>query len=227
MDINNTLPSLISNLYQENKDLGENLTTEQSSSSDSVTQTLSRSNDSDSLTLSIRSQKLSAISKEFFNGPIASDNVAALSQSLYENGFISGSDLQSLGTEQAEQSTIAQSKHFINSFMFEASKQGDEKTLSILEPIASAIENMDSASTDLQRQTELVALDNANQVLAHLQEINADPSLIEEFENVVDVLSTLDTLRQNDQVNQGVSEYEAIQNEYDSLFNSDNEEATT
>lgn len=227
MDINNTLPSLISNLYQENKDLGENLTTEQSSNSDSVTQALSRSNDSDSLTLSIRSQKLSAISKEFFNGPIASDNVAALSQSLYENGFISGSDLQSLGTEQAEQSTIAQSKHFINSFMFEASKQGDEKTLSILEPIASAIENMDSASTDLQRQTELVALDNANQVLAHLQEINADPSLIEEFENVVDVLSTLDTLRQNDQVNQGVSEYEAIQNEYDSLFNSDNEEATT
>jgi hypothetical protein len=218
MDINSPLPSLISNLYQENKNLGSDLATEQAGDADSTTVRISSAVSSDSLSLSIRSQKLSAISKEFFNGPIASNNVAALSQSLYENGFINNNDLQSLGGEQAEQSTIAQSKHFINSFMFEASKQGDEKTISMLEPIALAIDNMDSASTSSQRQNEVVALDNANQVLAHLKEIGADTSLISEFENVVDVLSTLDTLRQNDQVNQGVAEYEAIQNEYGDLF---------
>jgi hypothetical protein len=218
MDINSPLPSLISNLYQENKNLGSDLATEQAGDADSTTVRTSSAVSSDSLSLSIRSQKLSAISKEFFNGPIASNNVAALSQSLYENGFINNNDLQSLGGEQAEQSTIAQSKHFINSFMFEASKQGDEKTISMLEPIALAIDNMDSASTSSQRQNEVVALDNANQVLAHLKEIGADTSLISEFENVVDVLSTLDTLRQNDQVNQGVAEYEAIQNEYGDLF---------
>jgi hypothetical protein len=218
MDINSPLPSLISNLYQENKNLGSDLATEQAGDADSTTVRTSSTVSSDSLSLSIRSQKLSAISKEFFNGPIASNNVAALSQSLYENGFINNNDLQSLGGEQAEQSTIAQSKHFINSFMFEASKQGDEKTISMLEPIALAIDNMDSASTSSQRQNEVVALDNANQVLAHLKEIGADTSLISEFENVVDVLSTLDTLRQNDQVNQGVAEYEAIQNEYGDLF---------
>jgi hemoglobin-like flavoprotein len=218
MEINRPLPSLISNLYQENKNLGSTLSTQSDKDLAPSTSNPSQQAGSSELSLSIRSQKLSAISKEFFNGPIASENIAALSQSLYENGFINNQELQAMGAETPEQTTITQSKHFISSFMFEASKQGDEATLSMLEPIAQAINNMDVASTSKQRQIEVVALDNAKQMLAHLNEVGADEALIKAFENVVDVLSTLDTLRQSDQLKQGIAEYETIQNEYDDLF---------
>jgi hemoglobin-like flavoprotein len=218
MEINRPLPSLISNLYQENKNLGSTLSTQSDNDLAPNTSNPSQQAGSSELSLSIRSQKLSAISKEFFNGPIASENIAALSQSLYENGFINNQELQAMGAETPEQTTITQSKHFISSFMFEASKQGDEATLSMLEPIAQAINNMDAASTSKQRQIEVVALDNAKQMLSHLNEVGADEALIKEFENVVDVLSTLDTLRQSDRLKQGVAEYETIQNEYDDLF---------
>ncbi len=218
MEINRPLPSLISNLYQENKNLGSTISTQSDNDLTPSTSNPSQQAGSSELSLSIRSQKLSAISKEFFNGPIASENIAALSQSLYENGFINNQELQAMGAETPEQTTITQSKHFISSFMFEASKQGDEATLSMLEPIAQAINNMDAASTSKQRQIEVVALDNAKQMLSHLNEVGADEALIKEFENVVDVLSTLDTLRQSDQLKQGVAEYETIQNEYDDLF---------
>ena len=218
MEINTPLPSLISRLYQDNNNLGTSLNTAAIPDSDNE---LSESVQSTSreLSLSIRSQKLSAISKEFFNGPIASKNMAALSQSLYENGFISSSELQAIDNTKTEQSTITQSKHFINSFMFEASKQGDSQTLSMLEPIAQAIDNMDAVGNSTQRQIEVTALDNANQILEHLKTLNSDEALITEFENVVDVLSTLDTIRQNDQAKQGIAEYESMQNEYESLFN--------
>ena len=218
MEISTPLPSLISRLYQDNNNLGTSLNTSATPDSDND---LSESVQSTSreLSLSIRSQKLSAISKEFFNGPIASKNMAALSQSLYENGFISNSELQAIDNTKTEQSTITQSKHFINSFMFEASKQGDSQTLSMLEPIAQAIDNMDAVGGSRQRQTEVTALDNANQILEHLKTLKSDEALITEFENVVDVLSTLDTVRQNDQTKQGIAEYESMQNEYESLFN--------
>jgi hypothetical protein len=214
MEISTPLPSLISRLYQDNNNLGTSLNTSATQDSDND---LSESVQSTSreLSLSIRSQKLSAISKEFFNGPIASKNMAALSQSLYENGFISNSELQAIDNTKTEQSTITQSKHFINSFMFEASKQGDSQTLSMLEPIAQAIENMDAVGGSRQRQTEVTALDNANQILEHLKTLKSDEALITEFENVVDVLSTLDTVRQNDQTKQGIAEYESMQNEYE------------
>ncbi|MGR6872502.1 hypothetical protein ACU6U9_09370 [Pseudomonas sp. HK3] len=212
MDVNTPLPSLISSLYKDNKDLGKNVAATSTQSPDVAVQKDNQSNGRE-LSLSIRSQKLSAISKEFFNGPIASKNIAALSQSLYENGFINNTDLNNLDNTKKEQSTITQSKHFINSFMFEASKQGDNETLNMLEPIAKAIDNMDAASTSSQRQNEVVALDNANQILAHLKDINSDDALIKEFENVVDVLSTLDTLRQNDQATQAAAQYETIQND--------------
>ncbi|MFY0642012.1 MAG: hypothetical protein JXR16_13255 [Bermanella sp.] len=217
MEINTPLPSLISRLYQDNNNLGTSLNTAATPDSDTD---LSESVQSTSreLSLSIRSQKLSAISKEFFNGPIASKNMAALSQSLYENGFISSSELQAIDNTKTEQSTITQSKHFINSFMFEASKQGDSQTLSMLEPIAQAIDNMDAVGSNRQRQTEITAQDNANQILEHLKTLNSDEALITEFENVVDVLSTLDTVRQNDLTKQGIAEYESMQNEYESLF---------
>lgn len=214
MEISTPLPSLISRLYQDNNNLGTSLNTSATPDSDND---LSESVQSTSreLSLSIRSQKLSAISKEFFNGPIASKNMAALSQSLYENGFISNSELQAIDNTKTEQSTITQSKHFINSFMFEASKQGDSQTLSMLEPIAQAIDNMDAVGGSRQRQTEVTALDNANQILEHLKTLKSDEALITEFENVVDVLSTLDTVRQNDQTKQGIAEYESMQNEYE------------
>lgn len=214
MEISTPLPSLISRLYQDNNNLGTSLNTSATQDSDND---LSESVQSTSreLSLSIRSQKLSAISKEFFNGPIASKNMAALSQSLYENGFISNSELQAIDNTKTEQSTITQSKHFINSFMFEASKQGDSQTLSMLEPIAQAIDNMDAVGGSRQRQTEVTALDNANQILEHLKTLKSDEALITEFENVVDVLSTLDTVRQNDQTKQGIAEYESMQNEYE------------
>lgn len=219
MEINKPLPSLISRLYQDNKDMGASLTSSQSDTVDNNSpQEIQVSRRE--LNLTMRSQKLSAISKEFFNGPIASTNMAALSQSLYENGFLSSNELEALDNTKTEQSTITQSKHFINSFMFEASKQGDSQTLSMLEPIAQAIDNMDAAGNSKQRQTEVIALDNATQILAYLKNLNSDEALIKEFENVVDVLSTLDTLRQNDQVKQGVAEYEAIQSDYASLLDS-------
>lgn len=219
MEITKPLPSLISRLYQDHKDIGASLASSQPDTVDNNSQPAIQPS-SRELNLTMRSQKLSAISKEFFNGPIASNNMAALSQSLYENGFLSSTELQALDNTKTEQSTITQSKHFINSFMFEASKQGDSQTLSMLEPIAQAIDNMDAVASNRQRQTEVIALDNANQILAHLKDLNSDEALIKEFENVVDVLSTLDTLRQNDQAKQGVAEYEAIQNDYASLFDS-------
>lgn len=214
MEISTPLPSLISRLYQDNNNLGTSLNTSATQDSDND-QSESVQSTSRELSLSIRSQKLSAISKEFFNGPIASKNMAALSQSLYENGFISNSELQAIDNTKTEQSTITQSKHFINSFMFEASKQGDSQTLSMLEPIAQAIDNMDAVGGSRQRQTEVTALDNANQILEHLKTLKSDEALITEFENVVDVLSTLDTVRQNDQTKQGIAEYESMQNEYE------------
>ncbi|MFT5594432.1 MAG: hemoglobin-like flavoprotein [Oceanicoccus sp.] len=219
MEITKPLPSLISRLYQDHKDIGASLASSQPDTVDNNSQPAIQPS-SRELNLTMRSQKLSAISKEFFNGPIASNNMAALSQSLYENGFLSSTELHALDNTQTEQSTITQSKHFINSFMFEASKQGDSQTLSMLEPIAQAIDNMDAVASNRQRQTEVIALDNANQILAHLKDLNSDEALIKEFENVVDVLSTLDTLRQNDQAKQGVAEYEAIQSDYASLFDS-------
>ena len=214
MEISTPLPSLISRLYQDNNNLGTSLNTSATPDSDNDLRESVQST-SRELSLSIRSQKLSAISKEFFNGPIASKNMAALSQSLYENGFISNSELQAIDNTKTEQSTITQSKHFINSFMFEASKQGDSQTLSMLEPIAQAIDNMDAVGGSRQRQTEVTALDNANQILEHLKTLKSDEALITEFENVVDVLSTLDTVRQNDQTKQGIAEYESMQNEYE------------
>ena len=217
MEINNPLPSLISRLYQDNNNLGASLSTNQADESDNNINPSVQSS-SRELSLSIRSQKLSAISKEFFNGPIASKNIAALSQSLYENGFINTHELQAIDNTNTEQSTITQSKHFINSFMFEASKQGDSQTMSMLEPIVTAIDNMDSSASSAQRQNEMTALDNATQILEKLKGLNSDDALIAEFENVVDVLSTLDSVRKNDQAKQGIAEYEAIQSDYAELF---------
>lgn len=217
MEINNPLPSLISRLYQDNNNLGTSFkasaTSEFDNGSSKNVQTTGRE-----LSLSIRSQKLSAISKEFFNGPIASKNMAALSQSLYENGFISNSELQAIDNTNTQQSTITQSKHFINSFVFEASRQGDDQTVTLLEPIAKAIENMDTQVSTGQRQNEITALDNATQILEKLKSLNSDDAIITEFENVVDVLTTLDTVRKSDQAKLGIAEYEAIQNDYAELF---------
>lgn len=216
MEINRPLPSLINRLYQDNNNLGRDLSTPDNNSPEP--KSIASSTDTKELSLSIRSQKLNDISKAFFNGPIASKDIAALSQSLYENGFINNQELSAMGKDTTEQSSITQSKHFISSFMFEASKQGDTQTLAMLDPIEQALTNMDAAATQKQRQTEVVALDNAEQLLTYLQDRGADEGLIKAFEEVVDVLSTLDTLRKNDQINQGVSEYESIQSEYDSLF---------
>lgn len=218
MEINNPLPSLISSLYQENKDLGKGFEASKTSDSDSLLSNRSASRSSQELSLSVRSQKLSAISKEFFNGPIASKNIAALSQSLYENGFINGKDLQTLGGDQPKQNSITESQHFVNSFMLEASEQGDTQTLAMLTPIAAAISNMDAPSSQSQRQTEIIALDNAKQVLNHLKELDTDDALIKEFENVVEVLTTLDSLRKNDANQPGTAKYNEVQNNYDDLF---------
>lgn len=225
MDINNPLPSLISRLYQDNNNLGASLNTTATLDPDSQSDNTSNKSvqSSRELSLSLRSQKLSAISKEFFNGPIASKNIAALSQSLYESGFINNTQLQAIDNSKTEQSTITQSKHFINSFMFEASKQGDSQTVNLLEPIAEAIENMDSNTSSRQRQTEITALDNATQILEKLKTLNSDDAIISEFENVVEVLTTLDTVRKSDQAKLGIAEYEAIQSNYADLFENPSE----
>jgi len=218
--MSNSIPSLINALYQRNNEQGNRLNNRLMSftqTDDNRQPNPFNVNDSD-VSLSLKAQKLSAISKEFFNGTIASNQIEALTQSLYENGFLSGDDLQSLGQTETNQSTITQSRNFVNSFLFTAANKGDDDTVSMLEPIASALANMDSGATNNQRQIEIIALDNANQILSKFTELGADDALISQFENVVDVLQTLDTLRQSDQINQGIAEYETIQNEYDALF---------
>ncbi|NVK38018.1 MAG: hypothetical protein HWE18_08845 [Gammaproteobacteria bacterium] len=216
MDINSPLPSLISSLYQNNASLSESQASE-----DATNAYIPSTRDDSKVTLSLRSQKLSAISKEFFNGPIASENIAALTQSLYENGFLNGTDLQSLGGQYTEQNNITKAKHTLSSFTLEASKHGDENTVSILNTITSALDNMDQPSTQQLRQTEIIALDFAQQFLANLQQIPADEALIKDFENVVDVLSTLDTLRQNDQLEDGSQTYQSIEEQFNQLFEGD------
>ncbi len=195
MDVNATLPSLINAVY------GKGSASDEVSSAESHAFSSNKAYERrDSVTLSWKSQKLSAISKEFFNGPIASNNIAALTQSLYENGFLSGTDLQTMGGEYAEQDSITKAKHTLNSFALQASKKGDDNSVSLLSTIASAIDNMDLPSTQELRQIEIIAVDYAQQFLAKLQQVPANDTLIAEFENVVDVVSTLDTLRQSDQL---------------------------
>ena len=52
---------------------------------------------SDKVSLSYRAEKLSKISTEFFGGTIQSSQIPALTQSLYENGFLNDSEYRDLG----------------------------------------------------------------------------------------------------------------------------------
>ena len=88
---------------------------------------------SDSVSLSYKGAKLSMISSEFFSGTIKSTDIPALTERLFQDGFINESELRALGGVKPDESTsqIKQSINFLNTvIMNEGMNKGMNKGMS-------------------------------------------------------------------------------------------------
>ncbi len=170
---------------------------------------------SDRVSISYRANKLQEIGQKYFSGNINSSDIGALTQSLYEGGFLSEDEFMSLGGEVQQVSITSQATNFLNAYMGSGANLSKEDSEQIVQTI-NVIETMNGSPTDEQRLKEQQALEFITRFSQELVSNNGDNdsenTLKEGFTMVLSVLSSLQKIRSGQVDVAAVSNYQDIQN---------------
>ena len=216
MDINNQAPSYQGLLNMLN---GKPANDGTSTSQQRIVDSLPYSSSSDSVSLSYKGAKLGMISAEYFSGTVKSSDIPALTERLYQDGFINESEYRSLGGVKADESTsqIAQTVHFLNDFIMGEAVDGDSEGAKSLMTAVDVLQRMDEASTVDSRRKETEAYEFVSGYTEILKETHAPADLVKGFEQVLKVFEALDTVRKNELQTGALASYASVQetfNEY-------------
>jgi hypothetical protein len=215
MDINNQAQSYQGLLNMLNGKAASDATdTSQQSIVDSLSQS---SNSSDSVSLSYKGAKLGMISAEYFSGTVQSADIPALTERLFQDGFINESEYRSLGGVAADESTsqIAQSVNFLNDFIMGEAVDGDGEGAKSLMLAVDALQKIDESSTVESSRKESEAYEFVSSYTELLEETQAPADLISSFEKVLKVFEALDTVRKNELKTGALASYASVQETYD------------
>jgi len=176
---------------------------------------------SDSVSLSYKGAKLGMISAEYFSGTVKSTDIPALTERLYQDGFINETEYRALGGIKADESTsqIAQSVNFLNNFIMDEAIDGDSEGAKSLMFAVDALQRMDEASTADSRRKETEAYEYVSGYTELLKETQAPADLIKSFEQVLQVFEALDTVRKNELQTGALASYASVQETFDGYQN--------
>jgi hypothetical protein len=214
MDINNQASSYQGLLNMLNgKPAGDSAISSQQRIVDSLPYSHSGSSASDTVSLSYKGAKLSMISAEYFSGTVKSSDIPALTERLYQDGFINEAEFRNLGGGKADKPTsqVAQSVHFLNDFIMSESVDGDSEGAKSLMLAVDVLQKMDEASTADSRRKETEAYEFVSGYTEILKETNAPADLVANFEQVLQVFEALDTVRKNEQKTGALASYASVQ----------------
>ncbi|MDK2776098.1 MAG: hypothetical protein KYX62_00340 [Pseudomonadota bacterium] len=177
----------------------------------------------DTVSISSKAERLSDIAAEFFDGDFTSDDIAELTERLYEEGLISASDYSALGNTASTASTtsaISEAVHFLNSFIVNESVDGDSEAAKALTAVVDVLNNIDNSATSFTQQQEEDAYELVAGYTELLEEAGAPDDLLAGFNNVKDVLAALQTVRSSEQQTGALASYASVQEAYDDLLQS-------
>lgn len=218
MDINNTntnYKDLITQLKQSNSNAKAaiNEPAERSQSA----RNLSRLADTDTVSVSYKAAKLQKISSEFFSGVIHSSQISALTERLYQDGFLTDSEFQNLGGQTQKVSAISQASSFVNQLIMQEGDSKDKDSLKQLIQVADVLANINVKATPELRQAEKEAYDFVSKLADSKQEDGADKSVLDGLKNVLDVLRVLDEIRKQEYSSGALTSYGSVQEAYDEI----------
>lgn len=222
MDINNSSSGYQNLLAMLGKQAASAVAAQNGDGNQSASSGTAASSDSnDKVSFSYRAEKLSRISAEFFSGTISSSQIPALTQRLYEDGFLSSGDLQALGGQTPKVSAIAEASNFLNRFILDEAVDGDSEAAKSLLNVVEVIGRMDESVTPARRRAEAEAYDFVANYTDLLKEAEAPADIIEGFDNVLNVLTALDKVRKNEQSTGALASYASVQEAYNDLYSDD------
>jgi len=216
MDINNQAQSyqgLLNMLNGKSAGADSSAVTSQQRIVDSLPYSSSSSGSTDNVSLSYKGAKLGMISAEYFSGTVKSTDIPALTERLYQDGFINESEYRSLGGVKADEATsqIAQSVHFLNDFIMNEAIDGDSEGAKSLMLAVDVLQRMDEASTADSRRKETEAYEFVSGYTEILKETSAPADLVDSFEQVLKVFEALDTVRKNELQTGALASYASVQ----------------
>ncbi|OUS41010.1 hypothetical protein A9R00_03115 [Oleispira antarctica] len=214
MDINNQAQSYQGLLNMLN---GKPANDSAATSQQRIVDSLPHSGSSDSVSLSYKGAKLGMISAEYFSGTVKSSDIPALTERLYQDGFINETEYRALGGIKADESTsqIAQSVNFLNDFIMGEAVDGDSEGAKSLMFAVDALQRMDESSTEDSRRKESEAYEFVSGYTEILKETQAPADLVKSFEQVLKVFEALDTVRKNELQTGALASYASVQDTYD------------
>ena len=214
MDINNQAQSYQGLLNMLN---GKPASEGSESSQQRIVDSLPYSSSSDSVSLSYKGAKLGMISAEYFSGTVKSSDIPALTERLYQDGFINESEYRALGGVKADEATsqIAQSVNFLNDFIMGEAVDGDSDGAKSLMLAVDSLQRMDESSTEGSRRKETEAYEFVSGYTEILKETQAPADLIDSFDQVLKVFEALDTVRKNELQTGALASYASVQETYD------------
>jgi len=165
----------------------------------------------DRVSISYRANKLQEIGQQYFSGSIHSSDIGALTQSLYEGGFLTEEEFMSLGGQVQQVSITSQAANFLNAYMGSGEALSKEDSEQMVKAI-NVIESMNENPTDEQRVNEQQALAFMTRFSEELQANNADESVQEGFNMVLSVLTSLEKIRTGQVDVEALNSYQDIQN---------------
>jgi len=226
MDINNQAQSYQGLLNMLNgKPAGDSAISSQQRIVDSLPYSGSSTGSGDNVSLSYKGAKLSMISAEYFSGTVKSSDIPALTERLYQDGFINEGEYRDLGGIKADKPTsqVSQSVHFLNDFIMNEAIDGDSEGAKSLMLAVDVLQRMDEASTADSRRKETEAYEFVSGYTEILKETNAPADLVDSFEQVLKVFEALDTVRKNEQQTGALASYASVQE----TFNEQDEQNTS
>jgi len=218
MDINNAntnYKDLITQLNQSNSD-AKAVANEPAERSQTA-RNLSKLADTDTVSVSYKAAKLQKISSEFFSGIIHSSQISALTERLYQDGFLTETEFQNLGGQTQKVSAVSQASSFVNQQIMQEADSGDKDSLKQLIQVADVLANINVKATPELRQAEKQAYDFISSLADRKQEEGADKSIVAGLKNVLDVLSVLDQIRKQEYSTGALASYGSVQEAYDEI----------
>ncbi len=175
----------------------------------------------DSVSLSYKGAKLGVISAEYFSSNIKSSDIPALTERLFQDGFINETEYRALGGIKADESSsqIAQSVNFLNHFIMDEAIDGDSEGAKNLMLAVDALQRMDEASTLDSRRKEIEAYEYVSSYTELLKETQAPADLIKSFDQVLQVFEALDTVRKNELQSGALASYASVQETFNGYQN--------
>ncbi len=165
---------------------------------------------SDRVSISYRANKLQEIGQQFFAGNIASNDIAALTQSLYEGGFLTEEEYLTLGGETQQIPITSQAANFLNAYMGSGEKLSADDSKQMIKAIT-VIETMNQNPSEQQRLNEQQALEFMTRFSQEQAAKDTDDSVQEGFDMVLSVLSSLEKIRTGQVDVDALNSYQEVQ----------------